>query len=56
MALAFVTGRPFVTSNIFGATTLEQLANNLASAKLRLSADILAALDRVHAENPNPCP
>ena len=56
MALAFVTGRPFVTSNIFGATTLEQLAHNLASAEVRLSADLLAALDGVHAENPNPCP
>ncbi|MCZ8312214.1 MAG: NADP(H)-dependent aldo-keto reductase [Magnetospirillum sp.] len=56
MALAFVTGRPFVTSNIFGARTLKQLASNLASAELRLSADVLAALDRVHAENPNPCP
>jgi aryl-alcohol dehydrogenase-like predicted oxidoreductase len=56
MALAFVTGRPYVTSNIFGATTLAQLADNLASAELRLSADVLAAIDRVHAENPNPCP
>jgi aryl-alcohol dehydrogenase-like predicted oxidoreductase len=45
-----------VTSNIFGATTLAQLADNLASAELRLSADVLAAIDRVHAENPNPCP
>ncbi|WP_462322676.1 NADP(H)-dependent aldo-keto reductase, partial [Halochromatium sp.] len=31
MALAFVTSRPFVTSNIIGATTLEQLERNLAS-------------------------
>jgi len=56
MALAFVTGRPFVTSNIFGATTLAQLASNIESANLRLSPDILAAIDAVHAANPSPCP
>jgi aryl-alcohol dehydrogenase-like predicted oxidoreductase len=56
MAIAFVTGRPFVTSNIFGARTLAQLASNIASAALRLPADVLAAIDAVHAGNPNPCP
>jgi aryl-alcohol dehydrogenase-like predicted oxidoreductase len=56
MALAFVTGRPFVTSNIFGATSIEQLKSNIASAHVRLSPDVLAAIDAVHAGNPNPCP
>jgi aryl-alcohol dehydrogenase-like predicted oxidoreductase len=56
MALAFVTGRPFVTSNIFGATTMAQLESNVASARVRLSSDVLAAIDAVHAANPNPCP
>jgi aryl-alcohol dehydrogenase-like predicted oxidoreductase len=56
MALAFVTGRPFVTSNIFGATSIEQLRSNSASAQVRLSPDVLAAIDAVHADNPNPCP
>ncbi len=56
MALAFVTGRPFVTSNIIGATTLAQLETNIASIGVTLSPDVLAAIDRVHAMNPNPCP
>ena len=34
MALAFVTDRPFVTSNIIGATTLEQLEENIARSML----------------------
>ncbi len=36
MALAYVTSRPFVTSNIIGATSLEQLETNLGSVDLRL--------------------
>jgi len=56
MALAFVTGRPFVTSNIIGATNLVQLRANIESAKLTLPADVLAEIDKVHAANPNPCP
>ncbi len=31
MALAFVTSRPFMTSNIIGATTMEQLRTDIAS-------------------------
>ncbi|ASK28152.1 NADP(H)-dependent aldo-keto reductase [Neisseria chenwenguii] len=56
LALAFVNGRPFVASNIIGATSLEQLAENIASAEVILSADVLAAIDAVHAEISNPCP
>ncbi|WP_263142316.1 NADP(H)-dependent aldo-keto reductase [Pseudomonas sp. RIT-PI-AD] len=56
MALAFVTSRPFVTSNIIGATTLEQLESNLASARLTLSDELLGALDEIHRQQPNPAP
>lgn len=56
MALAFVTSRPFVTSNIIGATTLEQLESNIASAQLTLSAEVLEALEAVHRHQPNPSP
>ncbi|WP_217475159.1 NADP(H)-dependent aldo-keto reductase [Stutzerimonas stutzeri] len=56
MALAYVTQQPFVTSNIIGATSLEQLERNLASAELRLSADIIEAIDAIHTEQPNPAP
>lgn len=56
MALAFVNSRAFVTSNIIGATTMEQLAENIASIDVKLSADTLAAIDAVHADISNPCP
>ena len=56
LSLAFVNDRPFVASNIIGATTLEQLAENIASAAVTLSPDVLDAIDAVHAEISNPCP
>ncbi|MGB0679439.1 MAG: aldo/keto reductase, partial [Polyangiales bacterium] len=56
MALAFVSSRPFVTSNLFGATSLAQLTENLDSGAVRLSPELLAALDAVHHEMPDPCP
>lgn len=56
MSLAFVNQRQFVTSNIIGATNLAQLAENIASHEVRLSADTCAAIDAVHAEISNPCP
>lgn len=56
MALAFVARQPFVTSTIIGATTLDQLYSNIASASMTLPEDVLKALNVVHAEISNPCP
>lgn len=56
MALAYVTTRPFVTSNIIGATTMEQLASNIASIDVKLSSEILTAIDAIQEDIPNPCP
>ena len=56
MSLAFVTDRPFMTSNIIGATSLEQLEENIDSANITLSDEILKAINEVHAEIPNPAP
>jgi aryl-alcohol dehydrogenase-like predicted oxidoreductase len=56
MALAWVTGRPFVTSSIIGATTLEQLAGNLASLDLTLSEEVIAGIEAIHRGQPNPAP
>ena len=41
MALAFVNQQPFVTSNIIGATSMDQLKNNIASVDITLSQDVL---------------
>lgn len=56
MALAFVNSRPFLTANIIGATTLAQLDANAASAAIRLPDDLVARIDAIHADDPNPCP
>ncbi|HBM10429.1 NADP(H)-dependent aldo-keto reductase [Pseudomonas sp. Choline-3u-10] len=56
MALAYVTQQPFVTSNIIGATSIEQLESNLASSELHLSAEVLEAIEAIHTAQPNPAP
>jgi aryl-alcohol dehydrogenase-like predicted oxidoreductase len=54
MSLAFVNDRPFMTSNIIGATNLEQLEENIDSINITLSDEILKEINAVHAEIPNP--
>jgi aryl-alcohol dehydrogenase-like predicted oxidoreductase len=56
MALAYVNTRPFLTSTIIGATTLEQLRDDIASIDLTLSDEVLAGIEAIHAANSNPCP
>ncbi|MBY5268475.1 NADP(H)-dependent aldo-keto reductase [Spiribacter salinus] len=56
MAIAWVTAQPFVTSNIIGATTMEQLAANIDSAEVTLTDELLEGIEAIHAEAPNPCP
>ncbi|MCE8010974.1 NADP(H)-dependent aldo-keto reductase [Halomonas daqingensis] len=56
MALAFVNSRSFLTSNIIGATTMEQLEDNLASESLKLEQSVLEAIEEVHRRIPNPSP
>src|SRR5688572_20560226 len=49
VALAWLLGRPGVSSLVIGARTDEQLADNLAAAELELSAEERARLDAVSA-------
>jgi aryl-alcohol dehydrogenase-like predicted oxidoreductase len=56
MALAFVSSRPFVTSNIIGATTLAQLKTDIAAALLKLSEAVLKDIEEIHLSFPNSCP
>jgi aryl-alcohol dehydrogenase-like predicted oxidoreductase len=56
MALAYVNSRPFLTSNIIGATSMEQLRMNLGSSELKLSEEVLAGIEEIHGLYPNPCP
>ncbi|MBW0447335.1 NADP(H)-dependent aldo-keto reductase [bacterium M00.F.Ca.ET.228.01.1.1] len=56
LALAFVNSRPFVTSNLIGATSLDQLKENIASVDVKLPQDVLDEIDALHQLQPNPAP
>ncbi|MCG8491653.1 MAG: NADP(H)-dependent aldo-keto reductase [Sneathiellales bacterium] len=56
MALAYINSRRFVTANIIGATTLEQLEINIGSIDIKLSDDILTKIEDIHNQHPYPCP
>ena len=54
-ANAFVNDRPFVTSNIIGATTMSQLKENIDSIDIKLTEEMHSDIADVHLTNPNPC-
>lgn len=56
MSLAFVNQRPFVTSNIIGATNLVQLKENINSINIMLDKELLDEIEKIHAIIPNPAP
>jgi aryl-alcohol dehydrogenase-like predicted oxidoreductase len=56
MAIAFAVSRPFVTSTIIGATTMEQLSSDMAAAELTLLDNVVEDIEQIHLDYPNPCP
>ncbi|OZT86570.1 NADP(H)-dependent aldo-keto reductase [Vibrio sp. 03_296] len=56
MALAFVNQRPFVASNIIGATTLDQLKVNIESLNVKLEDEVLNKIQQIGTTYSNPCP
>ena len=56
LAQAFVNTRPFVTSNIIGATNMTQLKENIDSASVKLSDEIISEINQVNNKIPNPSP
>ena len=56
MALAFVNSRPFIAANIIGATSLEQLGEDIDSIDLELSEEVLEKIEEIHGGQPNPSP
>jgi aryl-alcohol dehydrogenase-like predicted oxidoreductase len=56
MALAYARTRWFTSSVILGATTLDQLRENLDSADITLTTEILDKIEAVHRQYPNPAP
>ena len=55
-SLQNINSRPFLTSNIIGATNMQQLKNNIASAALTLNDDVLDGIEQIHVQHPNPSP
>jgi len=53
-AIAFTISRPFVTSSIIGATTLEQLATNIAAADVTFTEEMQRAVTAIYNEHPDP--
>ena len=56
MSLAFVCQQAFVTSCLIGATTMEQLKENIAAVELTLSEDVMAEINAIHNQYPDPAP
>ena len=56
MSLKFLEIRPCVTSDIIGATTMEQLKTNIESVSINLTEDIITEINEVQKIYPNPCP
>jgi len=56
LSLAFVNTRPFVTSTIIGATSMEQLKENIASIKVTLNKELLEEIEDIHRQHPIPSP
>lgn len=56
MAISFAASRPFVTSVILGATTMDQLTMDIDGGLTPLDGEVVDAIDEIHLAYPNPCP
>ena len=56
MSLKFCEIQPFMTSVIIGATTMEQLKENIESVNINLTSDLIKDLNEIQKIYPNPCP
>ena len=56
LSLSFVNSRPFVTSNIIGASKLSQLKENIDSINIKLDDNVVREIDQVQSLIPNPAP
>ncbi len=56
LSQAFVNSRDFVTSNIIGATTMEQLKENIDSISISIDQETMDEINLIHQKIPNPAP
>lgn len=54
MALAFCLSRPFMTSVIIGATSMEQLKTDIGAVHVDLDSETLADIEAIHKRYPIP--
>ena len=54
-ANAFVINRPFVTSNIIGATSITQLKENIDCLSVNFTKEMHDQIEDIHLSDPNPC-
>jgi len=54
-ANAFVINRPFVTSNVIGATSIKHLEENINSIDITLTDEMKNDIEDIHLSDPNPC-
>lgn len=54
MALAFCISRPFMTSTLFGATSMDQLKVDIGAGELQLSDEVLSDIETAHRHYPMP--
>jgi aryl-alcohol dehydrogenase-like predicted oxidoreductase len=54
MAIAFCLTRPFMTSVIIGATSMDQLKTNIGAAAITLAPEVLAEINAIHRAYPIP--
>ena len=51
LAQSFVNSRPFVTSNIIGATTMSQLKENVESINIEFTDEMMDRVNEIHNNN-----
>ena len=56
MAEAFVHQQSFVTSTIIGATSINQLKENIDAFEVKLSSEIIQEINKIQDLHPNPAP
>lgn len=56
LSLAFIKQQFFVTSTIIGATTIDQLKENIDAFDVNLSEEVLLEIEAIHKQQPNPAP
>jgi len=56
MAIKFCDTRPFTTSTIIGATTMDQLRTCIDAFDLTWTDELQSEINRIHAAQPSPCP